>query len=98
MLSTGVFSHWLQSKKHVEVKKLDLPVLNKDMQNNHGIAFPKASRFLTLSPLPPTTFFSFSLLSLSLYSFSSSCDYPSRLKSTGLGDVTLACQRASSTS
>ena len=36
-----VFSHWLQSKKHVEVKKLDLPVLNKDMQNNHGIAFPK---------------------------------------------------------
>jgi sulfur-oxidizing protein SoxB len=37
-----IFSHWLQSKKHVEVKKLDLPVLNKDMQNNHGIAFPKA--------------------------------------------------------
>jgi len=36
-----LFSHWLQSKKHVEVKKLDLPVLNKDMQNNHGIAFPK---------------------------------------------------------
>nr|AIO06864.1 sulfur oxidation protein SoxB [Acidithiobacillus caldus] len=37
-----IFSHWLQSKKHVEVKKLNLPVLNKDMQNNHGIAFPKA--------------------------------------------------------
>ncbi|WP_291510428.1 thiosulfohydrolase SoxB [Acidithiobacillus sp.] len=36
-----IFSHWLQSKKHVEVKKLDLPVLNKDMRNNHGIAFPK---------------------------------------------------------
>ncbi|MGE4530793.1 MAG: 5'-nucleotidase C-terminal domain-containing protein, partial [Acidithiobacillus sp.] len=36
-----VFATWLQSKKHVRVDKTDLPVLNKDMVNNHGIAFPK---------------------------------------------------------
>lgn len=37
-----VFAHWLQSKKQVRVDKLDLPVLNKDMASNHGIAFPKS--------------------------------------------------------
>ncbi|MBU2840007.1 thiosulfohydrolase SoxB [Acidithiobacillus thiooxidans] len=36
-----IFSQWLQSKKKVRVDKVDLPVLNKDMANNHGIAFPK---------------------------------------------------------
>ncbi|MHB1201846.1 MAG: thiosulfohydrolase SoxB [Acidithiobacillus sp.] len=36
-----VFAHWLQSKKHVRVDKLDLPRLNSDMKTNHGIAFPK---------------------------------------------------------
>jgi sulfur-oxidizing protein SoxB len=39
-----IFSKWLQSKKNVRVDKVDLPVLNKDMANNHGIAFPKTYR------------------------------------------------------
>ncbi len=37
-----VFAAWLQHQKHVEVNKINLPILNADMGNNHGIAFPKS--------------------------------------------------------
>ncbi|MCL5980804.1 MAG: thiosulfohydrolase SoxB [Gammaproteobacteria bacterium] len=36
-----VFAHWLKDKKTVRVGKLDLPRLTRNMENNHGIAYPK---------------------------------------------------------